>query len=66
MLTGAVTDMGAITDDGETYQIAPNYNQLWVADAYNNADGQIYGMTIDDGFVWLATGLALMGRMRKC
>jgi hypothetical protein len=83
--TGAVTDMGAITHMGEAYQIVRRDNQLWVADCYNNADGQIYvynltnsttlasttpttvcnpdgigaiyGMAIDEGFVWLSTSL---------
>jgi hypothetical protein len=81
--TGAVTDMGAITHMGEAYQIARNYNQLWIADALSTGDGQvciydlandttlasstprivcnpygikqIYGMAIDDGFVWMTT-----------
>jgi uncharacterized protein (DUF2141 family) len=83
--TGVVSEMGAITHMGETYQIARRYDQLWVADALSTGDGQIciynltnsttlasttptkvcnpdgikqiYGMAIDNGFVWLATGL---------
>jgi hypothetical protein len=49
--TGTVTDMGAITDNGETYQVVRVGKQLWVTDALtgstNDSQIYVYGLTND-------------------